>query len=510
MLSNLHSIYLASETRAKWSIGILLSILALAIVGTVFVSASLVIGIVAAATAAVITFFKPTWTLAALSVYLPFEPFLLKWVPDDLYVYARYGSEVLIYFLLAVVAWKIISGDMVWKRTPVDAPWVFFLFSLAASVIINFLPVMPAILGIRQIIRFILLFFITVQLAPSERWMRGLLKALGVILFIQVCLGAAQAVIGERLDVFLLPSERKTLGDLQLTSGTNQFWDPGQRVFGTLGRYDQLGTFMAVVMLVLVAMVYEKAVPEKDRIWLWGLLLASLPVLAMTYSRSAWFGFLLGFLFIGAYVKRDRHVLAAAVILPTMLLAYIFVTGLVVRDLVETSDQSLTNRFFEAFSYERWVSEYYGLGRLYWIVKSFTVVIPAAPIFGHGPGTYGGGAVSALHNTSVYDTLSLPFGVYGTDGYIDNNWLSLWGELGTVGIGVYIWMLVSLFLVVWYVYENSSHPETRAWALAACAIILAVSLNAVLATFFEIRTLAPYLWIIPALVVVQGQREKLL
>lgn len=510
MLSNLHSIYLDSETRAKWSIALLLSILTLAIIGTVFVSASLVIGIVAAATAAVVTFFRPTWTLAALALYLPFEPFLLKWVPDDLYVYARYGSELLIYILLAVVIWKIVSGEVSWKRTPIDAPWVFFLFSLAASVIINFLPAIPVILGVRQIIRFILLFFITVQLAPSERWMRWFFKALAVILFIQVCLGAAQAVVGERLDVLLLPSERKTLGDLQLTAGTNQFWDPGQRVFGTLGRYDQLGTFMAMILLLLVAAVYEKAVPEKDRVWLWGLLLASLPVLALTYSRSAWFGFLLGFLFIGAYVKRDKNVITAAVIIPVLLLTYVLVTGLVVRDLVETSDQSLTNRFFEAFSYERWVSEYYGLGRLYWIVKSLTVVVPAAPIFGHGPGTFGGGAVSALHNTSVYDALSLPFGVYGTDGYIDNNWLSLWGELGTVGLGVFVWMLASLFLVAWHVYQNSAQPETRAWALAACAIILAVSLNAFLATFFEVRTLAPYLWIIPGLVVVRGQREKLL
>ncbi len=37
--------------------------------------------------------------------------------------------------------------------------------------------------------------------------------------------------------------------------------------------------------------------------------------------------------------------------------------------------------------------------------------MPASPIFGHGPGTYGGGAAAVLGNSKVYDELGLPFGV---------------------------------------------------------------------------------------------------
>ena len=267
---------------------------------------------------------------------------------------------------------------------------------------------------------------------------------------------------------------------------------------------------MAFIMLILVAVIYERATNEKDRLWIWLLLIVSLPILALTYSRSAWFGFLLGFIFIGAVIKRDKRVITAVVVVPSLLLSYVVITGLVVRELVDVSSQSITNRFFEAFSYEHWAGEYHGLGRVYWIVQTVTKVVPASPIFGHGPGTYGGGAVAALGNTQVYDELSLPFGVYGTDGYIDNNWFSLWGEVGTLGLAMYLWMFVALFMACLHVYQNSDDPETRALALGACAAMLAITLNAFLATFLEVRTLAPYLWVMTGLVVALGQREKVL
>ena len=123
---------------------------------------------------------------------------------------------------------------------------------------------------------------------------------------------------------------------------------------------------------------------------------------------------------------------------------------------------------------------------------------------------YGGGAVSALGNTDVYDNLGLPFGVYGTEGYIDNNWFSLWGETGTIGLAVYLWMFIALFLLCVRVWRRSKHAFTRALALGVAAAMLAVALNAFLATFLEVRTLASYLWVFGGIVVVMGQREELL
>lgn len=510
MLPNLHSTYAAVEARSKLLIaGVLITVLA-ALVGVVFLSPSYVVGIVVAVVAVFIAFARPTIMLAFLAVYLPFEPFLLKWIPDDIYVFVRYGSELLVYLLVAVVIFRLLTGEIKLRRSPIDVPFALFIVALIASVVVNLVPPFIALLGTRQILRFVLLFFVVLYLQPSRQWIRSLLLIMFGVVAFEIALGAAQAIVGGSLDAFLLPSAARSFGDLQLTTGTIQFWDPGQRVFATMGRYDQLGTFLAFFLLMAAAAVYENAAAREHRVYLWILILSGLAVLALTYSRSAWFGFVLGFLFIAIAMKRDRRVTLAAIIIPLVLVLYVATTGLVVDRLIDVPRQNIVDRFFEAFSYERWQGEYYGLGRLFWIVQTVLYVVPASPIFGHGPGTFGGGAVAALGNTTVYDELGLPFGVFGTGGYIDNNWFSLWGETGTLGLAAYLWMFGALLFVCIYVAKNSQDPETRTLALGVAAAVLSVGFNAFLASFLEIRTLAPYLWMMTAAVVVQGQRERIL
>ncbi len=509
MIPNFRSLYRASEEHARLAFFGFTVLLALGFLGTVFFSSTLVVAAVLVIIGIAFTFAKPTWTLVAFATYLPFEPFLLKWVPDDVYVFARYGSELVVYLLLAVVLWRMITGSIVFKRTPLDVAFCVVIFLALVSVVINTLSPWVAILGLRQIFRFVLLFFIVVYLAPPKNVVRKLLVAMFVIVTIQAALGYAQRVIGEPLDTFLLPSAQRTLGSLQLTSGTTEFWDPGERVFGTLGRYDQLGTFMAFFLILLVALLYERVLAKHEETPAWFILLFSIPVVGLAYSRSAWFGFALAFFFIALVIKRDKRVFVATLIGASLVAGYLSLSGLVVNQLIDSSSQTLSERFFEAFSYTRWQGEYFGLGRVYWMAQTVWTVVPSSPLFGHGPGTYGGGAVAALGNTDVYDQLGLPFGVYGTEGYIDNNWFSMWGELGTLGLGAYLVMYIALFSVCLRVYRESKDPEVRALALGVAGTMIAVAVNAFLATYLEARTLAPYLWMTGGLVVAFGKKEEI-
>jgi len=261
--------------------------------------------------------------------------------------------------------------------------------------------------------------------------------------------------------------------------------------------------------LIATGILYEMR-QARWRKELWLVFLLGLPALALTYSRSGWFGFVLGFLLIAWVFKRDRRVKLAVGGFLLVAVAYLGVTGLVVNRLVDVPSQTVAERFFEAFSVARWQGEYYGLGRLFWIVNTPLHVIPAAPLFGHGPGTFGGGAVSALRNTSVYNELGLPFGVAGTEGYIDNNWLSLWGETGTLGLVFYLWMIVILFRLSHQLWREGKDEFARAVALGFCGAVVAVSLNAFLASFLEARTLAFYFWGYAGVVVVLAQKEGIL
>jgi O-antigen ligase len=275
-----------------------------------------------------------------------------------------------------------------------------------------------------------------------------------------------------------------------------------------MGRYDQLGTFLAFFGCIALGLLYE-AKKHLEHKWLFGLLLVLLPALVLTYSRSSWFGFVLGFLVIGLLIKRDKRVAAALVAAVAIAVSVFLYEGVVLRYLVDVPEQTITQRFYEAFSPERIKGEYYGLGRVYWWINTPLVVVRASPFFGVGPGSFGGGAAAALHNTKAYDRLGLPFGVYGTDGQIDCNWMALWGETGTVGIIFYLAMMIVVARTSYTVYKRSADPWSRGLALGMLGAEASVAFQAFFGSYLEVRTLALFLWFIAALVAVLAKREEL-
>ncbi len=455
----------------------------------------------------VVTMARPHWALFFLAVYTPFEPFLLKFVPDELYVYARYFTEGLVYLLLAAVLVRIFAREKKMVATPIDLPFVFFLLVALTSLVVNFVPPFIGILGLRQIIRFILLFFATVYLNPEEQFIRKVTAAMFCVVAFEGVLGLAQAFVGAPLDQFLIPSERHFYESIQLTSGTAQSWSPGTRVFATLGRYDQLGTFLCFFIVLAIGLWYVHGRKEGGRKFM-PFAVAALPALLLTLSRASWFGLLIALFCIGGMLMRDwrvRFAYAGAIFLAV---GYLAVSGITVKYLTDYPEQTPIERLFESFSYERWRGEYYGLGRLYWIVQTPAVVVRSSPLVGVGPGQYGGGAAAALGNTTVYERLNLPFGVYGTDGYIDNNWFSLWGETGTLGLVFYLWMFVALWRMSLTVWREAKDKNVRGLALGFAGCLLAFGFQAFLATYLEVRTIALYFWMYAAFVYVLGRRNK--
>lgn len=509
MGSNFLKAHISSIEYNRRTLGILLSLTGMAFLLSVLVSTNLVIALFIGLMTIYLGFMKPSWLLAGLLFYLPFESFILKWISDDIYIYARFYSEIIIYLLALVIFWQLAIGYRKWVSTKADLPFFLFILVIFISGLLNFIDPVIFALGARQIIRFMLLYFIVVQLQPSKEFIINIMKVLGVILVFQICLGFAQYLFGDILDLWLLPSERRTFGELEITGGTDYFWDPGERIFATFGRYDRFGVYLAFNMLFLTAILYEPKIKAKIREWALPTLLAGIPVLALTYSRSAWFGFVLGFLFIAFYLYKDKRVLWIGGGIIGFLLFYLMFSGLVVSNLIDVPGQGLVERFFEAFSFERWRGEYFGLGRVYWIVQTLLVVLPASPFFGHGPASFGGGAVFSVQNTVVYDKLGLPFGIYGTQGMIDNNWFSLLGELGLIGFGLFLWMYIVFFKDGLKIFRNTKSTFTKIFAGGMTAMLLAVALNAFLATFFEIRTLGPYLWAGLGFMMVLAQKEEI-
>ncbi len=503
---NLRAVYAHAEEHTKLIMFGLFGLLVLLIILQSMFSAMFVIAALALVIAIIVAVVRPFFILSFIAIYLPFETIVLKFTPDEIYLFARYFSEGMIYLVALVVLYQIISGKIKLKKTQFDLPFLLFVFVLIASAVINFVSPTIAILGARQILRFMIVFFLIIYLQPKTRQIKTLVTVLLTIVIFQSMLGITQAMMGEPLDLLLLPSESRSVGTIQLVEGVEQFWDPGARVFATLGRYDRLGNFLYFFLLLATGMIFVNAYRKhNDR--LWPIFFLGIPALILTFSRSSWFAFALGFLFVGIWVKRNRPIMvgtAAAIILAV---SFLFVSGMNVRFITEVPGQTFTERFYESFSYARWRSEYVGLGRVFWFVHTPLDVVSASPLFGFGPGQFGGGAAAALHNSSVYESLGLPFGVFGTEGFIDNNWFSIWGESGTLGIVFYVWIYLAVFLFAYRTYRKHKDPFTRSLAIGLCAVMIGIAFNAFTSTIFEIRTTGYYLWFFAGIVYVLGNRR---
>ena len=283
-MTDFKGVYKNAEEHTVWyAVGIFV-FLAVAISLQVYYSGLFILSLIIGLIFAALTFFRPLWSLAFLALYLPFEPFILKFVPEDVYVFARYFSELLVYAIFAIAVWRYLTEARTRATTPINLPFILFLVVAIASAVINFVAPHIAILGLRQIIRFVLIFFAVVFLRPSKEYISKLTLALFFVVFFEAGLGILQAIIGEPLDLLLLPSESHAMGEIILTSGVTQTWDFGTRVFATLGRYDCLGTFLAFFLVIASAMVYEFK-KRKDRQYLWFMFLLVVPALVLTYSR---------------------------------------------------------------------------------------------------------------------------------------------------------------------------------------------------------------------------------
>lgn len=134
----------------------------------------------------------------------------------------------------------------------------------------------------------------------------------------------------------------------------------------------------------------------------------------VTFSRGAWIACLVMVCVLGALASRKRSIALVAVA------AFCVAVAVAPRD--------ATGRAAELIdpAYYRQSAKY---GRLSFVRKA-VVSVRANPIFGVGPGMYGGG-------------VALRHGVSGAD-WVDNHYLKVAAESGLPGLAAFLWLVVAL------------------------------------------------------------------
>ncbi|MFH1225968.1 MAG: O-antigen ligase family protein [bacterium] len=441
-----------------------------------------------------------------LAVYTPFEPFLLKFAPAEIYALARYAPEIFLLALAGILLVKLlIKNNWQLVKTPIDKPLVIFLILTALSMLINLESPYLWLLGLRQILRYVILFYLVIYLKPDKSFAKKLLAMMFIIVALQAVIGLGQAIIGQSADEFLIPTRPAVIGQFDVPDRVDQFWESGQRVFATLGRYDKLGVFLCFFLLLAFAFFYR----QKKSIWPWFLIIFCLPTFILTYSRMSWLGLLLGIIIIGVFIKRDKKIIFSLIIffliLAGYLTTYVVANNLNLKRVEDKPQMALAERLLELGSADAWRWGYRAYGRQYFIVHTITDVVRSYPVFGVGLGRYGSGVASALKNTEIYDELGLPFGVLAKDGQIDNNWFSLWGETGTLGVLAWAGVLFWLYVYCFRVYRKTNDDFVKTLTLGYLGAMPVVAGQAFLGPYFEVRTISLYFWLFGGLIVSFGQ-----
>ncbi|MBI4427152.1 MAG: O-antigen ligase family protein [Candidatus Magasanikbacteria bacterium] len=455
---------------------------------------------------------KPHWLIYFLLIWLPLENIILRYAPTGVYGYIKYFPEVLIYGFF-FFAWYFYAKNtkQLWPRLVINKWLLAFVGIGAVSLLFNWYSSMIWFLGMRQLLRFVLLIFIIIFLRCEENVIKKIIRVGAMVLGLEVLIGLAQYLSGGALDRYLFFSPTVAISNIAVLGGVERFWAPGSRVFATLGRYDQLGSWLAIGLLLAFPFVYHLK-NIKYKFYLWCGFFISVLVLGLTMSRASWLAFVLGIITIGWFLYKDKKVLYvfgfAAILLAGYLIGFAWARDNV-SQITEKSQQTLAERMFEAVSLRAWQNSYDGYGRIFFIINTPRMVVPASPLWGVGPGNYGGGAAAALLNTEVYNRLRLPFGIQDIYGQIDNSWFSIWGEFGTLGLIFWAGMFVVIIKTAKNIYTNSGDGFTRLWSAGMVGATVGVMVVGFFGPYFEFRSLMAYYWVGAGLLLMENVKIKM-
>lgn len=425
-----------------------------------------------------------------LVVYLPLEEFLLKWVDYSVYPLVRFGPELVIYAVLAKTIFDRLATKKPLVTTPIDFPLLLLSAAGVLSVIFNDLPILAGLLGLRPLLRYAALYYLIVNSNLSSESLPRLYRLLLAVALLETGMALLQYFGGANAIEFFRPKD-VMVGDTIIDARERwQNYDSGQKLFATLGRYNLLGAFLACVFLFLSAKWWEKrslSLAEKT------LLLAGVPVFLLTYSRLSWAGFLGGVVAIFLAKKKFRMVLFAS------LGALFLLAGQMTQEtsVALSEEGNLKHRILGPFTSEYWDMSA-SSQRLFIIDQVLHGVSTDKLWLGYGPGSMGSLVSNWWQGVSRLSELgdSKKLRILG-----DVGWLALIGQIGLVGLGLFVWTLAALIRKAIRNLKTQVTDSVRILNLGFLAVAVALIFMNFASQSFEARVHTAYFWILAGLMV---------
>jgi len=464
-------------------------------------------GAVAGALVLLLFTLKTEYFVLAIAIYTPLEEFILKWLPQEAYLPARYAWEGLLIAVFFLVLFRnFIQKGRIWRATPVDLPVLLLLVAAVLSALVNEVPPFIAALGMKNLVRYILLYYIVVNSDFSERFARTLVYALMAMAFVEAVIGIGQYVIGDAAYKFLRASAVE-VGGVAVREVTSE---DTSKVFGTMGRYNMLGNFLNFFMVMAMGLYYARQ--KKSHTGYAVFFGVTLVGLVLTFSRMSWLGLYIGFILI-LLIQRKKRVIIY-VMLPVVMTAMLLAAyeGLNWYK-GETSKASAVERYVSMFT-SGYVEKAARYDRLYALLVTAPTVIERYPLFGLGPGTFASEVTgSGTHDKGLYPEYSHEdwLGINNKEALqytSDQGWTGILCQLGLAGLLCFAWIFTILIRYSYAAYKASEEPFKKGVALGFLGCIFLLVFQNFVSFNLTYRAVSLYLWLFAAVVFNLYSKER--
>lgn len=423
-----------------------------------------------------------------LAFFIPFEEFVLKFIPvsDEIYSFLRYGSEILLLITFVVLVTKKIAEGKHFVKTVVDIPVFIFVCSAFLSGLLNQIPLLEIVLFLRIVLRYYVLYFLLVNIDLDEKFTKKLIYGLVSIATFQFFIGIAQLLIGGPLNRLLIPRPST------LTVGTySKEWllleglrEKGLLVFGTFGDTVNLGLFIFTILAIMIGFYLAWNKPHRKTLLFFAF---SFFTLLFTYSVGLILTLFVSLLFITIIKRKWTLVVSSSLIVLLFFLILTFFPAEFAE--VTTSHYAVSPLRNLSATFSTSFLESFQQNRLFTLIEVPRVTLAQSPLFGFGPSW-----------RLVKDKISTYF-------LGDVYWAQILGQVGVIGLLAFLWIFWRFYKMGFRVYKNSNDLPIKGIALGFLGVLAGVFFYDFIGPALETRPLAFYFWLFAGLI---GNWSKLI
>lgn len=454
---------------------------------------------------------NPDKFIIFVAVFIPFEDFVIKWLPLSIQNYARYILEVLIVtiFLLVVLKYWHKRG-LKWHRDILNFSLGIFLILSFLSAIANNVPIFIYFLSLKNLLRYMFLYYMLSFLNLPLSYIKRLTIIMISVAVVQAVLGITEEVVGLSVTNFL---KSNTTGFTTLTGIANPlvFWAKA-KPSGTIGLYSSYGVFL--VFWSIFTLTKFLIAPSKNKRYVLLFFILSIGVF-VSRARTSWVLLIIGIILSMFFLKR-RWLVNGAMISISIILATLLVWGsinifgpqgpqvtdwdtLIISMREDTpifQAESVLQRLGEVLTIEYWRKA----SRVVTLTITLPEILRNYPFLGVGPGTMGsevtgGGSTSPgiYPQYSHQNWLDVPENVVIWTA--DTGFVAMIAQFGLLGVlpwGIFLWLL---FKMSWRNFTRSKIPFVSWFSAGMLVNIILFFLTEFGGHYITYRAYGVYFWI---------------